>query len=539
MSGKCSELTSEESTIRQYLSRSGSVPADDVIDCLNRISQGLDAQFFDAVASLCFARDREVHEKAMAIVPLMVPLLSADVLWNFPRTYWAVKDVVFELLKNEEISSSVLGVASLHSNGFVREAALRRLAQCFDGLELPFILVRANDWVPQIHQLASEAITLRLHRNDYAGHFVENLPLLERLWDAARYNQEQLQTAVENTLKQGDARTRLMKQFALSAVRSESGGMTIPRRESSRTVQRYSFKLLLDTGDAEKAINYGLQHPDLFIRSEAARRAMKLLNGQHLEALVPKLLKERVPVIRKDTLRWIAENKWGDFRQILTMAGFDRNGGIRQLARYFLKDVDFSVLYLDALTSNGRLVEIALKGLMEISYNINFDTLEPLLQSQKASVRYAAHAALFERTSQRGVNIAMQALADPSPRIVRLAGSYLSKNDFSLGSERIVMLLQSSDTPRQAKRALIGITFNLNKWDALFYLIEFTTALEPALQNDVHKALRRWVSSFNERFATPTDEQITRCKEALLQRTENVPPCCYSALEQLLWFRYG
>ncbi len=48
----------------------------------------------------------------------------------------------------------LLRAASAHWNGFVRQAAVERLAREADGAELPFLLVRLNDWVWQVRSAA-------------------------------------------------------------------------------------------------------------------------------------------------------------------------------------------------------------------------------------------------------------------------------------------------------------------------------------------------------------------------------------------------
>ena len=57
---------------------------------------------------------------------------------------------------------SVIGLLASHANGFVRAAALELLAQHTSGREIPFISLRANDWVDPIAARASELLMSRL-----------------------------------------------------------------------------------------------------------------------------------------------------------------------------------------------------------------------------------------------------------------------------------------------------------------------------------------------------------------------------------------
>ena len=67
----------------------------------------------------------------------------------------------------------LLQLSSMHANGFVREEAVRRLGLFHDGSELPYLLLRLNDWVTQVRQLAHDAIRDRINP-DYAESFVRN-----------------------------------------------------------------------------------------------------------------------------------------------------------------------------------------------------------------------------------------------------------------------------------------------------------------------------------------------------------------------------
>lgn len=57
---------------------------------------------------------------------------------------------VQSIARDEATRTAVLGVLSNHHNGYVREEAVRLLSQVTDGSELPYLLVRQNDWVAPI-----------------------------------------------------------------------------------------------------------------------------------------------------------------------------------------------------------------------------------------------------------------------------------------------------------------------------------------------------------------------------------------------------
>ena len=91
------------------------------------------------------------------------------------------------LSADDQDSAFVLGLTSFHPDGYLREKALHALAARHSGIEIPFILLRLNDWVKEIRTVAREAFDERL-TPEYAVHFVMNLPLVLRLKDWERGN---------------------------------------------------------------------------------------------------------------------------------------------------------------------------------------------------------------------------------------------------------------------------------------------------------------------------------------------------------------
>src|SRR5687768_3502571 len=79
-----------------------------------------------------------------------------------------------------ELPTRAIGALSFHPSGRVRERAVKRLAATSGGLELPFLLIRLNDWVDVIARRAEEAVRARL-LPAYAEEFVDQLPIVLRL----------------------------------------------------------------------------------------------------------------------------------------------------------------------------------------------------------------------------------------------------------------------------------------------------------------------------------------------------------------------
>jgi hypothetical protein len=75
---------------------------------------------------------------------------------------------------------AIMAVAASHRNGYVREAAVRGLAESRDGRAVPYLLLRLNDWVNQVRAAAREAIEVFL-QPAFASDIIAALPVVSAL----------------------------------------------------------------------------------------------------------------------------------------------------------------------------------------------------------------------------------------------------------------------------------------------------------------------------------------------------------------------
>ena len=100
-----------------------------------------------------------------------------------------------------------------HRNGYRREKAVRRLGMLGNPLAIPKLIVRANDWVPQVRTAAREAILqLAVHNN--AEVFIQCLPELYHLKKCRRYNHNRLIKSVETFLLSKENVTYLINNIS-------------------------------------------------------------------------------------------------------------------------------------------------------------------------------------------------------------------------------------------------------------------------------------------------------------------------------------
>jgi len=151
------------------------------------------------IADYALSKDKDIRtatqtaiHKLMSAVPvILLPTMdilarewTRNVAWHSP--WGRLKPADVKQLASGNYAPALLGLASFHNSGLVREAALREMERIHDGKDLPFALLRINDWVSEIRNRAGAILEARMKRQDYAAHFLECLPLVLRLKQCGR-----------------------------------------------------------------------------------------------------------------------------------------------------------------------------------------------------------------------------------------------------------------------------------------------------------------------------------------------------------------
>jgi hypothetical protein len=115
---------------------------------------------------------RTIAELVREVTPFRLFWLDEQVRHSSYADYWSgawqklAPGAVSRLAQSADLDISVIGLVASHSNGFVRAAALEVLAQSVDGQEIPFLSLRANDWVEPVATRASEFLISRLRADN-------------------------------------------------------------------------------------------------------------------------------------------------------------------------------------------------------------------------------------------------------------------------------------------------------------------------------------------------------------------------------------
>lgn len=493
----------------------------------------------------------------LATVPLAVLPAIADVLRRRIRWGWQYGEPTAARMSERRqlqrqtaalaelpANSLLTALASLHGSGYVREAALRRLLDGCDGSEVPFLLLRCNDWVPAIAQLAQAGIRARL-RPEYARHLLHSYRLIELLQHAQRNALSDLLRELRGTLQQPaawpvlqGARNHADKQVRRAAYLLHAEALPTAEAESPEAGLR---ELLLSA----------LQSPDLWLRIWAARTARTRLYGRALVEVLSPAQRDRSAPVRREALLAFLD----DFPE-LRRSLLDPCAGLRAMVRFYLRKkahLNFDALYrhelgtawqadcADSSPATVRRICIALDGLGETAgsaaqpkpttappdaaTHADGPSLSPevFLYDARPRVRKSALRALVRsdhRADKAPSLAALQAaLADRSAGVVRCALELLASEAggaalLRLGADTLWQAFCSRSEPGTRRRILSALG-QFGRWTRLGYLLRACDEPDPQIATMARRAVA--VALSGQIYTRPTSSERDRVEQALAQ----------------------
>jgi len=281
----------------------------------------------------------------------------------------------------------LLAIASLNSNGYVREKAVKKLAETNNEKAIPFIIYRLADWVMPVMQSALQAIE-HFKKPEFINALVDNLTMFEWLQKIERINLSYIYlnimdfVAIEN------------KQYVVSnfSFFTNKTRLLISKHLSHlKMIEHDDLKLLLKDGH-------------FIIRAYALNHFEKLTVIE-----IDRLLKDPSPIVRIKTLYKLRNRP--DFPGIAYSFLADNSASIRELARFSLKKeiTDFAAIYNDNLYNQRNIIG-SLRGLAETKGTLFIENIEQFLDNKIVKIKKAAFLALVKLDPEKALGVAIQNL---------------------------------------------------------------------------------------------------------------------------------
>jgi HEAT repeat protein len=474
--GECHEAAAVVPLIRLLFDRSREVAAS-ASDAIHRL---LAAATPDDLLGL----DERVRREACYCYPGGWPYLQPG---GLPALPWTAAS-----------PTSVLGLATFHPSGYVREQAIRLLAGDADEAALPYLLIRLNDWVANVRQAARQAVERRLQAGPIDP-LVRNLGLVLRLTACGREHHAGLVAEVLRRLTDRENAPALAEVI----------------RRGERPVARHFFRLAVERPGPHllPLLQEALRSGDGVLRLWAARQLLATEAGRRLEEALAVLRNDTFMPVRREVLAIRLQALPETAVPALKEALLDRSPSVRQFSRFHLGrlgEQDFAAFYREALaTGNHR--EAALGGLGETGTQEDAGLVAPFVTTPVGSERRAAVQAVGKLAGEEHVHLLLNCLADASPKVTREVQQALRGRAGLLDPETLWAVF-ADDSRTHVRLAALALLDGTATWKGLPYLIRAAADGEQVIARRVRSYVER---RYNRVFTTPTAEERGRIDLAL------------------------
>jgi HEAT repeat protein len=413
-------------------------------------------------------------------------------------------------LAQSKFATSLIGLASFHFSGYVREAAVAELASQRTGKELPFLLIRLNDWVSQVREAVAKEVRARIEP-DYAVHLLANISLVLRLRLCGRVEKKFV-----------DDICALLKRAECKDV------LQAGTKSKDKTVRRISFQLAAEAEPSSRTaiIRAVMTDPDAVARSWAVRHFLPDVSPDELPGVVEPMLKDCFMPVRRDAL-WFAATKRPDIaKQPLREALLDNHISMRETARQFLGVAEVKSardFYADTIEhGNDKQRFAAICGIGETGKAVDVPLVAPFLNSPLTKIRRAAAYAIGRLDLEGQLLKLVVVLSDSKPSVSREALKALQTKARHIPLAELENLF-AGEADFHIRRNVLTLILHTDKWKKIPTLLKACADKDARIAEQASKALRVWSSNYNSSFAEPTREDFQRISVALSQFEPYLP----------------
>ena len=245
---------------------------------------------------------------------------------------------LYDLKLNKDAPLMVRCLMSFACSGRTREAALKSLGNEFSGEELPYLLLRLNDWAGPVQDVAYKLVEDRLQRDEYVDFFILNLFLLDRLKQCLRGPHREFVSKVYDRIASCEP-AEILKVIEVGARYAASAAFTLYEQVFPNELTSLVQSALRST------------HPRLYLKCSSKIDA---LTNDDFMAVFPLLLQSRPPLRASATLSFCKRfpDEQIDFlkEMLLDQGAFVRDTVVWKL-RKLDEGFDVALFYRESLKS--------------------------------------------------------------------------------------------------------------------------------------------------------------------------------------------
>ena len=465
------------------------------------------------------------------------------------RTSWCPPGEQFSL--SADLAIPTVGLMSLSRNGYLREAAVRRLIESGDCSVIPFLLLRLRDWVVKVRDLALSGLGAVLQNKSRDASVLEelahSLPLLFLLERSPKCSASMdLITDLCREAVQFDSKSAI--ELVLSGVQCSSwlaklvlehcladSFLPLLHCEDER-IAMMAFNSIRSVGESGNLIELGIDDFPALLR--------ELFSSKHTELRVEAL---------RSYFAGFSANRSDELAEVLKESLFSERAGVRALAQYLLKGENIEMLFRVRLQNLSHRLDqfeevkvselvVCLSGMKQFGLTVeNEEMLEPLLMHSSASVRAAAFEVALFQCLNRGqedqfLDFLYRCLEDGSGKCIKVAIKHLDSK-FAVDFKRVAGYIQREPLAKRSLKLMPHLS-KLDFWQALSLLLFSYNAACLDDYNDAKKrivvCLDNWLRKRNSSFVRPNQEAVQRARAAFNRFGKNLSESLRVPLEAVL-----
>ena len=505
----------QSATLLERLTRRTLDPA-----VLAELEQVGDVNALPHLVALALSAGRESRRRVASVAAAtwwQVPSSSLLVLDESYRATWWTPSLdsapwdslrpadVADLASVDENAWALLAVVSFHARGQVRESAVRALDKTQTGNELPFLIVRLNDWVDVVAERARDAVSRRMDQA-WAREWARNLPLVQRLSSAKRRDHSEFVGHV------------------YAALRKLPNGEVLDEMLSSedQNARRLAFRLAREgaTGVERVAlVRRAFREEDAVIRFEALRNACESFDDETLAPIVDAAVGDAFMPIRRRAIEASIGRYPERAASLARYALLDGNPAVREVGRRAIAQreptTNVAQFYREQLGA-GSVSELvpAIAGLGETGQASDAELVAPFAADTRPKVRREAIRSLGRLDALANASTITLALTDSSAKVVRAACEAVEANPSLVDYELVRRLIDEAPFAHSRIQAL-RLASSLGKWANLQLLLDAARSFDPTVGADVRRQVALWLATANARFTAPTRQQLASINELM------------------------
>ena len=398
----------------------------------------------------------------------------------------------------EDEAICLLSLASMNSNGFVREKALRYLSNFQKPQIIPFVMFRLVDWVPDVSSVAHRILPQYLQAK-FAPDFIKHYRLMDWLLIDRRDDLKPVVNSILETLTSQEAQSVLISAFH--------------NPDSNAKKRLFLIKTLLKA-DPIEAIRLASRTNEFLLKLAVIPSVTKLDYANSIMFL-DRFLRDQSGPVRLKALQFIPENEYGRFEPTILDLLHDRMSSVRSLARILLKKKeikDFPALYRNTIKEN-QTQPGTLMGLAETGGREDAELIRPFLENKDMKVVSAAIRALEQLRDEKLVEQINVYLFFPNRKVRKAAQRVLKENiDREKIAELRVKLVNGNYLER---RSVFQILLQNAGWGSVIDILHVILYGEEDLTILAFNYIPVWLKRAGKIFLKPHIEDQNQAKDLL------------------------